>query len=637
MYIRGRIPYQIAWHEVFDQYYKMKVYDKTTGRGDAQSRDFLIDLVAMMRKHRTDRLLRSYVRTNQKLREQIDNPTKTSAYTKLKNENILYEIPPKQEIKFAYDRFYEYLLAQSIRIEPFDTEHCLDLIKESEKFRSLRGAIAIALIIEKRYDIIHNLSTEDTYTVRSILIDALATLAIQDPDATISFLRDLLKSEYDAAKRLAVLTILEIRPIPVILLEEALKDENPSIRKLAVQCAYLLWVRNRELGENVAKQIASIGLRDMLKPTLETSLELQERIFFNHFKDPDAIRLVDSLGMERLRTSKLRSVVMNKVIIYIATEITERMYTSFWGWSYKDWVAPVFSASEKYRKAVKNIFPYLDSNQKLNEESKKNLYDVAAGAMAGIASLVLIFQVKENTDNTIPLIREFINSKDDRIVQVGMKGLAFGSRFHDLTQELELAKEMIYQNPSYRHVLIDIGLNLSARRSGEIKFITSIMKRAKDEGNLKALINSVLALGDIGIRYPENSLLSLEVAFDNPHEEIVNALLLALGRLRVFYPDKVDNYLWKRHREFLGKIPPLEVREIPIEMWNAIEFAQFLFYKMPRMRDIFIEMLERWADMKNRNEFRKLLRFCIQRSVETWIERKNVEEYLRYAEEDVIT
>jgi len=636
MYREGRIPYRIAWHEVFDQYYKKVIYDETTGRGDAQVRDFLTDLVAMMRTAGVDRLLRSHARMHQGLRAQIDNPARASAFTKLKEYNILYEIIPRQEIKFTYDRFFEYLLAKNILGKAFETEYCLALIKEAETFGSLRGAIETALILEKRYDIIRNLSVEDAYLVRGVLIGALTGLAIQDLKTTTSLLRDLLKSESDAANRLAVLAMFEMRPIPIDLLLEALQHKNPSTRKLAVQCAYLLWIKNRDEGEKLARQIASIGLLDLLKPTLASSLELQERIFLNHFKEPDAIRLVDSLGMDRLRTGPLRSVASNKVIVYIGTELTERMATGFWGWDYKQWVFPVFSVSEEYRKITKSILPYLDPSQKLNEESKKNLYNVAAGPLAGVAMYVLIFQVKESFEDILPLIRQLMKSKDDRRVMVGLKGLAFGSRYREIQQELDYAREIIYKNPSCHYRLLDFGLNLSARGSGEIDFITSFMKTAKDQGNSEALIDAIHALGNIGINFPENGLLTLEHAFDAPQVEVYEAIRQTLGKLRVFHPDKVENHLWRRHRELLGRIPSLEVTQNPIEIFSAIEFSQYLFQKMPRTRTLLIEMLERWIDMKSRKDFRKVLRFCIKKSVETWIDRKYMEEYLKHAEEDAL-
>jgi len=637
MYRGGTIPPRTTRHEVFDRYYKTKIFDEEKGTGDAQARDFLIDLVSEMRKHKADRLLRSYLRTNPMLREQIDDPTKTSAFTRLKDENILYEILPQQEVKFTYDRFFEYLLARSILLEPFDTERCLGLIKEAEKFWSLRGAVETALVLEKRWDIMRDLAVEDIYVVRSVLIGALVSLAIHEPKTTVSFMKDLLKSDSTAAKRLVVLASTEIRPVPVDLLEEAMKDKTPVVRRLAVQCAYLIWTRNHKEGEEVARRIASIGLRDLTRPTLETSLELQERVFMNHFKDPDAVRLVDSLGMERLRTSKLRSVAKNRIILYIATELAERMYTGLWGWSYKDWVAPVFSASEEYRKAAKNILPYLDSGQRLTKEAKKNLYEVAGGAMRGVASLILIFQLLANPNNTLPLVRELMKSKEDRRVLIGMQALAFGSKtLDDLEQDLDLAREMIYQNPSYRGRLLDFGLNLSARRPGEIEFITSIMKRAKEEGNIQALADSVLELGNIGIRFPDNSLSTLEVVIDDPHMKVREALAQTLGKLRVFYPDKVDNYLWNRRRELLGRIPLLELERVPVEMFSLIDFVQYLFQKMPRIRVLLTEWFERFIDMRSRADFRRLLRFCIRRSVETWMDRKNIEEYLRFVEEDAM-
>nr|MDO8135646.1 hypothetical protein [Candidatus Njordarchaeum guaymaensis] len=582
-------------------------------------------------------LLRRYLRTIPKLREQIDDPTEASAFTRLKDKNVLYEIFPQQEVKFTHDRFFEYLLAQNILLEPFDSERCLDLIKEAEKFGSLRGAIETALILGKRKDIIRELATKDIYAVRSVLIGALASLAVQDPETMFSFMKDLLTADSIAAKRLTVLASVEIRPVPVDILEEAMKDKNPSVRRLAVQCAYLIWTRNHKEGEDVARRIASVGLRDLARPSLETSFELQERIFLNHFKDPDAVRLVDSLGMERLRTSRLLSLAKKKPILYIGIELTQRMYTTLWGWRYEDGVYPVFSVSEEYREAARAVLPYLDPSQRLPEEVKKNLYDVATGPFAGVASLILIYQLQANPNNILPLVRELMKSNEDRRVLTGMQALAFGSRVLDgLEQDLELARETIYQNPSYRHRLLDFGMNLSARRPGEIGFITSVMKRAKDERNIGALIDSILELGNIGIRFPENSLLTLEVAIDDPHVEVREALIQTLSKIRVFYPDKVDNYLWNRRLELLGKIPFLELERVPVEIFSVVDFVQYLFQKMPRMRAVLIEMLERYIDMKSQADFRKLLRFCIRKSIDTWLDRKVMEEYLRFVEEDAM-
>jgi len=642
-YKERTIPPRTAIHDVFDYYYRTKIFDRRDGRGVAQMRDFLRDLVTEMRRQRTDRLGRDHLRLNPMLRQQIDDLARDSAFVRLKDENVLYEILPHQEVKFTYDRFFEYLLAQKLLSEPFDSERCLGLMKESESFWSLRGAVATALVLGERWDIMRNLSTIEDHVARGILIEAVASLATHNREKTISLMRDLLKSESSSAKRLVVMSSIEIRPVAVDLLEEAMKDEDRSIRRLAVQTAYLLWTRDHDAGEKVAERIASFGLETLAsivgaggnrgRAVMEASLELQERIFLNNYRDRDAVLLVDRLGIQRLIAAISRAAKMR--ILGAGIWLTEQMFTRLWNWEYDIWVEPIFEMSRDDREAAKDILKYLNPDLRISSKEKKALYDLAGGAYAGIVHLVLISQIRGDLLNTLPLIRELMKANNKTRATKGLEALAFASRFPELpAEDLELASRMIYSDPSYSFTLIYFGLNLSARRPGRIEFISHILEKARAEGKIDVLGDSIHRIGDIGIHLPDNALSTLDTVIGSAEREVQDALVQALAKIRIFYPDKVDSYLSSRRRDLLGKIPLLELESVPAEIFRVIEFAGYLFEKMPQMREIFVEMLEKYVDVKSKKDFRALLKFCIDRSVETWKNRKFVEEYLRHVEAD---
>jgi len=627
------IPARISIYDVFDRYYRKKIFDETTGRGDQHVRDFLTDLVAEMRRKKADRIKREHLRHHPKLGQQIDDPTRSSAFTKLKDENILYEIFAQAEVKFVYDRFFEYLLTRMVLSEPFDSKRFLQLTKDAEDFFPLRGAVKTALVLKKRWDIIRDLAAEEDYLVKGIIIEALADLATHDREATVSLMRDLFKSGHTSAKRLVVLAAAQVRAVVTDLLEQAMKDKSPLVRGLAVQTAYLVWMRDHREGERLAEHVATIGLRDLGRPVMQANLELQERIFLNNYKDRDAVLLVDRLGLQRVE-AKISAAERMK-ILDAGIWLTERMFTKLWGWSYDDWVRPLFSISKEYREAAKCLLRYFDPSLRLSQEAQEILYDLAGGPFAGIATLVLIFQMRTYPDAALSVIRRLMMARDDCRIVRGLGSLAFGSRWVDLPKEdLELASKIIYDKRSQRGALCQFGMNFSVHRPGKIEFVASILKKAEAEGKIEVLVDAVSELGNIGIRFPENAFATVEDITDSSRVEAIDALAKAFSRIRVFHPDKVDTFLWSRRRELLGKVTLLELEHVPIEVYAVIEFIEYLFEKMPRMRAIFIEMIDRYIDVRSSSDFRKLLKFCIRRSVDTWLCREFVNEYLRNVQAD---
>lgn len=641
------IPRNIHLEIIFEEYYRTKIFDEEKRRGDERIRDFLNILIDEMWKCRRSRIPRLELKKNELLRPYFDDWTPSSPYIKIKDEGIIYDVGPLDVIHFTYDRFFEYLIAKKIIFEEELTkEICMRLINESKNVDFLKGSIKMALVIGDHRKLIEVLVNVDDYDVRSILVDTLGALAVKDRHNTIKFMDKILDSGNITAKRLVILASFELSPPDVDLLVKAMMDDDEAVRKLAVQYSYLLWVRDHKKGEEVAKRLASESfkllpaiiafLKRKSNKTWESSFELQQKIFINNFKDPNAVDLVDKLGLERLQKSKILTVAQIRIVENIGVKVGEKMFVKFWGWNYDDWVLPVFTAPKEYKKIVRRLLPYLHSSQILSSETIEELYEVASGPLRGISNLILIVQAWAHPENTLPLIRRLMNSQDKYKVRIGLNTLAFMSKvLDDLDQDLEQAKKLIYDDSEYRTSIRAFGLNVAERKLGRIDFIASIMERATVMNHIGVLIDVITELGNIGARFPDNALLTLQQIFNVTDEELRETLIQSLNKIRVIYPNTVEVYLRNNYPKLLDELKLLEFEQVPIEMYNMIDFFLYISSKIPIITDVVIEMLEKFTSMETYSDFQEVIKFTIRRSIETWKKRNIVEEYKRHLENDV--
>jgi len=319
----------------------------------------------------------------------------------------------------------------------------------------------------------------------------------------------------------------------------------------------------------------------------------------------------------------------------IGIRVATILFTKFLGWSFKEWVAPVFPATEEYRKTVANTLPYLDPHRKLSEEAVDDLYEAASGPLRGVATIVLIIQTRANPEISLPLLRKLIKSNDERRVLKGLQALAFASRAASLSHDdFELAKTMIYGKKQYRKGIREFGINLAAREPGEIGFITSIIERATKENNIEVQRDVITELGIIGVLFPDNALLTLKQTFDLINLKVHESLVKSLARIRVVHPNKVEVFLRNNRRQLLDELPVIEPEHTPLEGYGFIDFFIFATSKMPFLIDVTIELLQKFINMRSKSDFRETIKFATRRSVETWMDRKVMEEYLRFVEEE---
>lgn len=625
-----KIPPYVPLELVFNEYCKKFV--------ESDMEVLLGKIVYKMHNLKTDHIARRKLAEDAFIAKHMADSTPSSAYVKLLDRGILTE-SPFGEVKFLRDRFFEFLLARRILEEPLEEDRCLSLIKQASTFNSLWGAIKTAIFLKGDLELTKKLATYDDYDVRQVLIDTFKTLSIRDWDKIYSLMKDILSSDSVASKRLAVLASCEIIPCPADLLVSAMLDKNVEIRGLAIQHTYMLWRKNPEEGRKVIKEICSFGLKDIMvnRRAFLASLELQARIFLNHTKEKDAILLVDSLSLDRVRTFTRKPLIGN-IAFRLGARFAKRIVTKMWKLEYDLWISPFFKASQEEREKMRLLIPYLNVEEKLSPEIERILYEAAGSdlsAVAAMASIVLIIQGRALPESVLSIIKKLITSRDERRVHVALKVLAFMSKVlvSELETEFDTASEIIYGDPRFHKWIGEFGLNMCEQQKGKIDFIEKIIKKAIDERNLKVLEITVADLGNIGVRFPINSLLTLADVFAFDYEPLQEVLIESLAKIRALYPDKVDKYLKDEHPNLLNEVQRTSAVPPYLELYGMSSFFLDVVIASSLMRPLAADFIEKFTQIRNEKDFQKLLSYGLKKSIDWWMHRKNVKAYLEWVEQ----
>jgi len=624
------IPPYVPLELVFDEYCRKFV--------ESDMEVLLGKIVDKMHTLETDHIARRKLAEDPFIAKHMADSTPSSAYVKLLDQGILTE-GPFGDVKFLRDQFFEFLLARRILEEPLEKERCLSLIKQASTFNSLWGAIKTAIFLKGDLELTKKLATHDDYDVRQVLIDTFKTLSIRDWDKIHSLMKDLLSSNSVASKRLAVLASYEIIPCPADLLVSAMLDKNDEIRGLAIQHSYLLWCRDHGEGEKVVRKVSSLGLKDIMtnRRAFLTSLELQARIFLNHTKEKEAILLVDSLSLDRLRTFT-RKRLIGKIAFRLGARFAKRIVTGMWKLEYDLWIFPFFKASEDEREKIRILIPYLNVEKKLSPEIERILYEAAGSdlyAVAAMANITLIVHGRVLPESALSIINKLIKSRDERRVHVALKALAFMSKVavSELETEFDMASEIIYGDPRFHKWIGEFGLNICERQRGKIDLIEKIIKKATDERNLKVLEIAVAELGKIGVRFPTSSLLTLEDVFALDYEPVQKALIESLAEIRALYPDKVDKYLKDEHPRFSNRVKRTPAVPTYLELYGISSFFLDIVIASPLMRSLAADFIEKFTQIQNEKDFQKLLSYGLKKSIDWWINRENFKTFLEWVEQ----
>jgi len=630
VYEHQEIPSHVPLGTVFDDYYMKKIHPDL--------RDFLDDLVVEMINRQTDRPTRRQLRENPKLAKHIEDLSLDSSYIGLKNEGIIYEYGISNEVRFTFDKFFEYLIARELF--PWDTKHKIDeyvsMIEKGKQFRPFWGAVKISLMLSKdNWDIFETLATVDEYMIRRILIDILTTLADQYRSRVESLLKTLLKSENVTAKRLVVITCYEMTPCPTKLFVDAILDKDEAVSNIATQYAYLVWTRSHRDGEKIVNALAQKGLKRLLiKQTdaFQASLELQEMIFLNHHKEKGVIELIDNHGLKRIKwIERFGSIfwVPEKVKI----KILKHMIYSKWDVERETWLVPIFTCSEDERKAIRLIASYLQTDRYLDSDMIEMLYEWTGSKLLftqGVIKCVLVVHGRLYPEILLPLIDRLLTSDNNSRKLIGIESLAFISKEAPQAQKLyKKVEDIIYFDPRSR-MIAALGQNICAsenRIDQPIGVIASIIHRAREERKSEVLKEVVAGLGDIGIKYPNRSLYTLEEVFNIKDSSVHEMLLQSLAKIRLLHPDILERYILSidpENRTGLLEEVTSQAYEIAspyMRFFGVVDFS-FDMMKIPQFQPLIIELFQMLSEVRGEEDLTRFIIEGYQKTLQVYMDRK---------------
>ena len=145
---RAKLPNQLKNDDAMRLYHDNIVLEKSDNSpGFPERKKLLTLLVIELDKHNSERIERDNLIQNNTLRPFLINNQRDSAYIQLLNLGVLMEVWEADEcyVRFAFDKFYEFLLAELHWPRVDDALSLMSLCKRSTIFKILQGAIEIIL------------------------------------------------------------------------------------------------------------------------------------------------------------------------------------------------------------------------------------------------------------------------------------------------------------------------------------------------------------------------------------------------------------------------------------------------------------------------------------------------------------
>lgn len=213
-----------------------------------------------------------------------------SAYRQLVSANVLAEqtsgrglLGQTTEVRFVFDRFLEYVLAERVLTDLADRSGSLanpTVVAayvdrgHATGFSEMRGAVRWALISEAldtglgERSAIEQLLRADDLRVRAIVVDALVSLGRAEPERTRAWLKRLAPLPFGAAGSAAILAAYVLGMWEV--LESGFQSDVGYVRTTAADYSYLFcareWAKAESWLSNLADRVAkALGRREVAR------------------------------------------------------------------------------------------------------------------------------------------------------------------------------------------------------------------------------------------------------------------------------------------------------------------------------------------------------------------------------------
>jgi hypothetical protein len=465
-----------------------------------------------------------------------------------------------------------------------------------------------------------------------------------------------------------VASTLDLLPI----LQRAALQADSTLRTEAVRYSYHLWQHDRARGFALLEQVAAFATSGLLPDVnaLESVLGLSVVIFFEHYQDRSvSVRLQhiwrEIIGQllriqaEGSRSGEVMRAFIRERLFSLALTVISRILDSFPGYNFvsykklKEFFQLRPSEKELYRKLVR----YIDVDAEFPQEQMERDYLAAIrinDLLTAIAfDLSMVPRACRNPLATLPLLRKlFIAAKSEVIAYPFLSNIlkvlecvldhdpTIDEIFDFLVEALEISQE-IYTN--YPHCIrnrlseapqatfLGVYILNQYRRTGTMRNDAWLMTRIE-----KALARQDLLFFDLllTVELPFVALewqkaqaaletlamffqQSLHVPLKKDDKNILEFIVELLARLRIRYPDEVDDFLEEQQapEAFRLQVRTSELAETIGELigqkaWYFLRDEVIL--NSPELRLQLIEVFEKAADCKN---LRAWLDYFIRRIV----------------------
>jgi len=444
------------------------------------------------------------------------------------------------------------------------------------------------------------------------------------------------------------------------VLQTAALQADPTIRATAVRYSYHLWKRDWEKGFQILEHLAENATHGLIpnSTAFESAMGLSAVIFFEHYEDEIVLRRLQSIWREVIATilrireesgrgeEAVRAFIRERFFSFVITVVFGLFseLPAYGGAANYSAIEAFFHLGVPAKLLYKRLIQYIDVEGSYFREQMENdflrvMKETNNHLIVFVVQMGLIAHACHSSQAFLPFLQKFFEeAKKDRktypymndIVHVMDNVLHRGPMDDDLfdffVSTVEVCQEYYTQYPEAvrnRYSSAPEALNLGPyifyyyQKTGEVgtewfktRIQTALLR--KDTRFFDFLITSELPLIGIERKSPKAALNALTLFFksslnasrERDEINILQFIITFLARLRVRYPDEVDDFLEEQHasEELQLQVRTNEPTETTGELigqrsWYFLRDEIIL--KSPELRSQLMHVFTRAAGCKN--------------------------------------
>ncbi len=456
------------------------------------------------------------------------------------------------------------------------------------------------------------------------------------------------------ANKIAI-EVASARGLPTIL-QEFCAQPDPTLRTTAIRYAYHLWQTRPEGGWAILEHLGREASRSRIPDlsVFESILGLSALIFFEHYEDVQILRKLQSVWQPIIAKFLGVSESSGRMARAIRTSIRETLFSltirtvfslldSFPQYnvvSYSE-VAAFFRLEQGQKELYRRLTQYLNVEGPYTPQQMEADYLSALhcrniliqgmtviGLNAHLAHapeeffpfLQRFFEEAQQDPQPSPYISDIPNALQvlldrdphvDAVFDFFVKAVETTQTYYSEHRQItEFKRNRLYDSPEAMY--LGPYVLYQYRRSGTVDtiWLRSRIQTALDKGDrvfFQVLLGTELALTGIEMHSPQAALSAVALFFSKRTQEMLPYLTRFLARLRLFYPNEVDNFLNAEAapEDFRLQVRTSEVSEtigdlIGIRAWHFFRDAAL---NTPTLRNILMRVVERAADCRNARQW----------------------------------